>query len=246
MTGYESTEEASTDTTTDDATTVDDGNDDFGYSKDKTEETTPAESESKDKEAESTEEIPETKLEGYGKESETEETKVEDKPEDKKEETEEEKTDAEKLKVDLTESIKALPEGYDKEKVLDFATKHGFSNAQIKAYVEMENVARSDHDASSKIAVADQKKAWATELRDDKEFGGDNFNRNIHQVEKTLSNHFPNLGKNLTDRGGMMPPYLMRDMLALSKVLNPTNSLVTGDASTPPPKEENFLDDMYK
>jgi len=45
----------------------------------------------------------------------------------------------------------------------------------------------------------------------------------------------------------MLPPYIMRDLLALDKVLNPKTKLVGGDPSEPIKKSDgNFLDEMYE
>lgn len=217
----------------------DTGTDDYGYSTEgdkKPEEETKAPVETK---AEEKEEVikPAT---GYKEE--------EVKPEEEKKSEEKEATpDEEKIKLELTNTVKELPEGYDQDKIVDFALKNKLTNDQVKAYVEMEKVSREAFLADQEKAKAEQTKNFIHELKSDVTFGGENFDRNIMKVEKIIEKHFPNMKKVLTDRGGIVPPYIMKDFLSLDKILNPTASLVAGEAIPSAPKEtSNFLDDMYK
>lgn len=187
---------------------------------------------------------------GYGDEENADDKPDEKKPdEDKKDDDkkpEDEVTDAEKVKSEITESLKGLPEGYDQEKILEFAVKNGLNNDQAKAYVEMEKTANAEYRVNQEAAVKANRAASVKELKDDPTFGGENFARNVNNVEKLLEKQFPNFKKVLTDRGGIVPPYIMKDLLALHKVLNPTTTLVNGDAIPPKTEgKENFLDDMY-
>ena len=135
----------------------------------------------------------------------------------------------------------------DKEVILDFAIKQKLTKEQVEAYVSL----RKEEDARL-IAKFDNDKIearskWSNELKEDKDFGGDDFDKNINRVEKVLENFMPNTKKVLTDTKGMLPPYIMRDLLSLSKTLNPTISLVSGDPSVPVVDEsENFLEGFYK
>lgn len=239
----------------------DDTYDEFGYKKvvDPKAEVKPAETKPEDKVEPKVEEIKPSST-GYDEEelkkaAEKVETKPEVKPEDVKPEgdkTDEEKAaekvkeDAAKLVVDLTETIKDLPQGYDKEKTLEFATKNGFSVDQVKAYVEMEKAANADYNTSQEDAKAAQKKEYYTELKADALFGGENFAKSVKRVDDVLDAHMPNLRKTLTDKSGMMPPYLMKDLLAISKLLNPTATLVNGEPPAAPVVEKPFLEEMYK
>lgn len=229
--------------------------DEYGYKQVPTEDSipTPPNNQKEESETEETKTSKETKSEddtevekkatGYSNEPEKPK-KEETKSEDEKSETE---VDIEKLKTDITETVKNLPEGYDQEKVVKFAMENGFSNDQVKAYVELQNTSNADAIEAHENSVAKQKSDWYNELKDDTTFGGENFDLSIKRSEKVLEEFFPNLKKVLTDKGGMVPPYIMKDFLNLHKVLNPTAPLVNGEPITPVTEDDgNFLDNMYK
>lgn len=176
---------------------------------------------------------------GYG-----DEPKEEPKKEEPKADPE---TDEGKLEASMDESLGELPEDYDKESIKKFALDNKFSPDQLKAYVEMAKSEEAQAVEDNESQVKAQRSSWHKELKDDPEFGGENFVKNVDRVEKVLQNHLPETKKVLTDRGTMLPPYIMRDLLGIAKTLNPTTELVNGDPSKPVAKENgNFLDNMYQ
>lgn len=187
----------------------------------------------------------ETKVEktatGYGAEEPEEVVPpVEEKPK-----TPEQLTEEEKIKTEITETIKDLGVGWDKEKITKFAIDNKLSKDQLAAYVKM---AKDDDTASAtaeKARVTAQRKEWNKSLKDDPEFGGEHFDKNVDRVEKLLEKNLPNTKKALTDKKGMLPPYLMRDLLSLAKVLNPTTPLVKGGAPAPKVETQGYLDELY-
>lgn len=171
-----------------------------------------------------------------------------DPPKDDPAPTEEELKDAEKLlKFEIKESLGNLPEGLDKESIEAFVLENKMTKEQVDAYVKFAQ-AESDQQATNlEEARKQQKVDWTNELKNDETFGGDNFNINIDRAEKMLGDHLPNLKKALTERGSMLPPYIMKDLANLYKTLNPTTTLVNGDPSIPAPKDDgNFLETMYE
>lgn len=147
--------------------------------------------------------------------------------------------------VDYNESLKDLPESIDKEKVLKFATENKLSKEQVEAYKKFVKEETASLEARQNEAVKEQRSTWKKELMTDPEFGGENFDKNVDRVEKVLEKYMPNMKKVLTERGSMLPPYIMRDFLALDKLLNPSNTLVTGDVNQPK-EEKNYLDELYQ
>lgn len=215
--------------------------DDFGYDK-IIEEVKPTE----EVKAQVVEEKPvEKPATGYGKEEEevkpTEEVKAPVVEEKKSEDL----TEEEKNKKEVSDVIKNLDDGYNKDKITKFALDNKLSKAQLEAYV---NLTKEEDQAFTKAqeeAKKTQKKAWRDELMKDAEFGGENFDKNVDRVEKVLQNYMPNTKKILTEKGSMLPPYIMRDFLGLAKALNPTTTLVTGSPAAPKEEDGNFLDNMY-
>jgi hypothetical protein len=187
--------------------------------------------------------VVEDKSTGYNDDPEEKKPVVEDKKPEEKKPDEGEKTPEE---VRATEINESLGDRADKESIAKFAIENNMTKEQVTAYVTMRDAEEAQWDADEKAAVQAKRSAWKKELLDDPSFGGDNFDINVDKVDKVLNNLMPNTKKVLTERGDMLPPYIMRDLLEVSKALNPTTTLVNGDPSKPVAKEEgNFLDSMY-
>ena len=54
----------------------------------------------------------------------------------------------------------------------------------------------------------------------------------------------PDTKKVLTERKGMLPPTLMRDLRRVYDALNPVTNFVPGEPHEPK-EEKHFLDDLY-
>lgn len=216
--------------------------DDFGYETETKEDST---------DTKKTEETPPVKKEedekvkqpatGYGADDEVvDETKKEEPA--KTEEIPAEEAEYEKQ---LKETIAALGDGYDQEKVAAFAKENKLTKAQVEAYVKFAKAEEAEIIKSQEKARIEKRKAWKQELFKDPAFGGEHFDLNVDRVEKVLDKYMPETKKMLTDTKSVLPPYVMKDLLKLSKALNPTTKLVGGE---PPKVEEengNYLDDLY-
>lgn len=224
-----------------DATKIEESpTDDFGYDLGVKVEEKSTEEKPKKEEAKSEEKS----LTGYGKEEEkVEEPKKEEKPVEEKKP--EEITEEEKVKKEINEAIKDLGEGFNKEKITKFALENKLTKEQLAAYVKLTKEEDAAFTKQQEENLKAQRKAWKQELLSDPEFGGENFDKNVDRVNKLL-NQMPNTKKVLTEKGTMLPPYIMRDFLALSKTLNPTTKLIHGDPIVPEEDDDgNFLDKMY-
>jgi len=136
---------------------------------------------------------------------------------------------------------------YDKDIVSKFMVDNKMTKAQVEAYVQLRKSEDAKLIKDSEDKIAETRASWLTELKTDADFGGENFEANVDRAEKVLEEFLPNTKKALTGRGSMMPPYIMRDLLALYKTMNPTTKLITGDPIELVKKESgNFLTDMYK
>lgn len=154
-------------------------------------------------------------------------------------------TDEEKIKLELAEVVKTLPESFDKELVTKFATENKFTKEQLEAYVKFAAEDVAAKEAQHQELVKTTRAKWEKELKEDPDFGGENFDLNLDRAEKVLEKYLVNTKKELTERGSMLPPYIMRDLYALSKVLNPKAPLVVGEANTVV-DERSHLDILYK
>lgn len=184
---------------------------------------------------------------GLGYDDEDEVTPPEEKKPEEKKPDDAPKTDEEKAQAEISEVVKSLGDGYDKEKVLAFAKEHKLTKDQVAAYVKMQTEADQAALKAHETKVKEQRKQWKEELRNDKDFAGekgDQFDKNVLKVNQLLDKFGPNIKKKLTESKGMLPPYLMKDFLAMAKALNPKQDFVSGEA---PVVEEtkDWMDDFY-
>lgn len=145
----------------------------------------------------------------------------------------------EQLTQEFSEVLKEVND-YDKELIAKFAVENKLNVDQVKAYAELQKAEDSKlEEERGKI-----RSGWVNDLKTDVEFGGENFAVNVDKVERLLEKHLPETKKILTERGTMLPPYIMKDLLGVYKTLNPTNEMVKGDPSKPV-VQKNFLEEMY-
>ncbi len=157
-------------------------------------------------------------------------------------------------KDELDPLVEGLPQE-EVTKVKAFATTHKLTPDQVKAYAELRksdiSAGAAARDASAKEAereVAKLKAGWDKELRDDKDFGGANFVKSVNRVDRVLEDFLPQTKKALTERGSMLPPYVMRDLAKLADHLYKTEKLVQGDPVVEVKEEDKETDplDFYK
>ena len=228
----------------DEASKEEGNTDEFGYAKDSEESgDKKAAGESKEsKESDQSQESEEIKdpATGYGDEPKVEEVEP-PKEEEKKEDAEPDEMDkvigSEGLAKEDVEEIKSLAA---KAKMTPEQVKvlADFRRGEIKAANEYAEKAERE----AKLENQRQRAAWHKELKEDKDFGGENFTKNISKAEKVLGEFMPQTKKVLTDRKGMLPPYVMRDLAKLAEHLYSTEKLVTGDPKGKEQAEEEVDD----
>lgn len=151
--------------------------------------------------------------------------------------------------------MKDLPEA-DKKTFGEYFTKHKIPKeaqqglvdivkAEMAAATQLQTQRQKDLEAQ----VNKTKSDWFNELRNDKDFGGANFDANIKTVNKFINDFMPNTKKMLTEKGGMLPPSTMRDFYSVAKRLFETEKFVQGDGSgaseTKQPDNWKFLSELY-
>lgn len=231
--------------------------DDLGYAKiteeaepntedkDKTEEKS-GEAEPKEKESEDIE-----SSSGYGEDSDENGKEGEEGSKDKSEGKDGDDGEGEKGELDLGDTSDFLPEEIDliKEVTKDMDKK----SAEALLDYKRKEIAKSKELAEQREAdrvakVAETRKSWVQELKDDQDFGGDNFGANVKKVDRVINDFLPNIKKKLTEGKGMLPPYIMRDLAKMSKALYGTEKLVTGEGEQPKSEvktEDEQIDEFY-
>lgn len=135
-------------------------------------------------------------------------------------------------------------------KVKEFAKANEMTQKQTQALVD---ILKTDTESTNK-AIADAKAAadqelkatrskWHKELKEDPTFGGENFKHNVHQAERVLQDLMPETKKELTKRGTVLPPYVMRDLAKIAEKFYATTSLVQGDPQPPTEKKNETESD---
>lgn len=161
----------------------------------------------------------------------------------------------EKPPEELTIDTKGLDEK-EATKLVDFAKANKLSKEAAQALVEMRksesvaSLAAQQAQAKAQIAeIAKLKAGWHKELASDPNFGGDKFEKSLMKVEKVLADFMPSTKKELTARGSMLPPYVMRDLAKIADTLYSNDRLIVGESgSAPKDKEEKVSSplDYYK
>lgn len=134
-------------------------------------------------------------------------------------------------------------------KLKDFAKKHSLSKEAAQEYLD---IRKQEHESFEKQKVESQKSFekeklkirsdWHNELKNDPTFGGEKFSYNILRSEKVLQDFMPGTKKMLTERGSMLPPYVMRDLAKLADHLYSTEKLTQGDPIVPTEQKQEVDD----
>jgi hypothetical protein len=151
-------------------------------------------------------------------------------------------TDDKPLVLDL----KGLAEDSIKD-IHEFAKAHGLTKEQTQGLVDKR---KSDED--SKVAATESYKAaelevykdWENELKTDTDFGGQNFDHSVHNVNKLIREELPGLKNLLTTSGKRLPPSLMKDLNSVARKLYSETELVQGDKGSA--KDTWHPTDFYK
>jgi len=201
--------------------------DEFGYEKDpeaKGDKKPEGKADDKSKQ-DSSAEPPKIEKPGTGYDKEPEKVEEVQKPEEK----------PAKIELGFELDLKGLNDDNAKW-VQEFAKENELTQAQAQ---KLAGKRKAEQDEAAAY-VEEQKKqaetsrkqiraAWHKELKEDKTFGGENFVKNVARVEQVLEQHMPLTKKDLTERGAMLPPTVMRDLLGLWESLYGGKSVVQGD-----------------
>lgn len=153
---------------------------------------------------------------------------------------------------DIKEPGDLLPE--DVKELKEFIKKHKVSKEVAQALVEQKKEEAKKIVASiearkkeAELVAAKYKKAQFEELKADPAFAGDKFAASVKRSEKVIEEFFPNLKKELTKGKGLLPAYIMKDLVKLADHLYETEKLAQGDPVTPKTedKEANNPLDFY-
>ena len=159
---------------------------------------------------------------------------------------------AEADEYDKVEAFKGLPEK-EAASIKEFAKKHKISVEVAKEFGDLRRKELSDAleyqkslEKEAKEAIQRQRSTWTKELKDDGKFGGERFPETIKKTNKILDEFFPRWKKTLTERKGMLPPDIMRDLAELADHLFSKEKVANGQPPTPAGSKEDDPDEHLK
>lgn len=116
-------------------------------------------------------------------------------------------------------NTETLDEATVKE-VQEFAKVNGLTKEQAQAVADKYKALMQDqakYKADYEKTVKETYKKWEEDLRRDSDFGGANFAKSVHNVNKLLNENMPGLKNLLTTSGKRLPPSVMKDLNSLAK-----------------------------
>ena len=116
-------------------------------------------------------------------------------------------------------NTETLDEAAVKE-VQEFAKVNGLTKEQAQAVADKYKALVQDqakYKADYEKTVKETYKKWEEDLRRDSDFGGANFAKSVHNVNKLLNENMPGLKNLLTSGGKRLPPSVMKDLNSLAK-----------------------------
>lgn len=185
----------------------------------------------------------ETKTDDQSKQTETpnitgydesDDIKIETKTDDKKTETDDKSGIDDTKVVELELDLKGLK--YEEVTDLkEFAKENKLSKDQAQKLLDkrkeaLDNQAKlqADFEAEKKTVY----KKWTDDLKNDPDFGGQNFKNSLHAVNKLLETHMPGTAKLLTDSGKRLSPIQMKELRAIALKLSDEGTLELGGTTT--------------
>lgn len=106
------------------------------------------------------------------------------------------------------------------KEVQEFAKVNGLTKEQAQAVADKYKALVQDqakYKADYEATVKETYKKWEEDLRRDSDFGGANFAKSVHNVNKLLNENMPGLKNLLTTGGKRLPPSVMKDLNSLAK-----------------------------
>ena len=106
------------------------------------------------------------------------------------------------------------------KEVQEFAKVNGLTKEQAQAVADKYKALVQDqakYKADYEKTVKETHKKWEEDLRRDSDFGGVNFAKSVHNVNKLLNENMPGLKNLLTTGGKRLPPSVMKDLNSLAK-----------------------------
>lgn len=155
-------------------------------------------------------------------------------------------------KFDLKIPEKAIISQDHVERIAAFAKEHGLTNDKAQAILERDNQLLAEDRArmlkEQETSMSKMQEGWLTTAKADKEFGGEQFDKNIELARRVLGKYgTPEFNAILTDpKQGMFGnhPELVRVLVRIGKAMG-EDSFVNPGANGGNKNSESFADKFY-
>lgn len=119
------------------------------------------------------------------------------------------------------------------EKVSAYAKEKGLSNEQAQEVLNRESEAVSGFFESQKAGLLARSEAWISEIKADKEFGGDKFNETVELAKRSIERFGdPELKKQLDETGLGNHPMLIKMHAKIGREMAEDRLVPSNSAST--------------
>lgn len=147
----------------------------------------------------------------------------------------------EKYEFKLPEKSLLKPSQVDK--IAAYAKEQGLSQDKAQALLERDNEALSSFVNEQNSDFENRKKAWVTEIHNDKELGGNNFNESIELSKRVIEKFGDAKFKEALNQTGLgNHPELVRFISRIGKIMAPDTLVVSSNTGG---ESKSFADKFY-
>lgn len=121
------------------------------------------------------------------------------------------------------------------ESIASLAKERGLSNEAAQEILTREHEAVQQYASAQETVLEKEKERWLTDLRADKEIGGDHLNKKVEQASRVVKKFgTPEFNKALNDTGLGNHPELVRVFARIADAMGEDNLVLPGAAPSGP------------
>lgn len=113
--------------------------------------------------------------------------------------------------------------------IRDIAKAHNLTKEQAQGLIDKRRATIDSHVEANKTKVDEIHTKWETELKADADFGGQNFDQSVHNVNKLIREELPGVKNLLTGGKKRLHPDIMRDLNKVARKLYGETEFNPGD-----------------
>lgn len=132
-------------------------------------------------------------------------------------------------KYDLKLPAGSLLDAQALERTATFAKENGLTNKEAQAILERESASIASYVESQREALAEKTKEWVETVKNDKEIGGEGFNKTVEMAKRVVDRYgSDSLKQALNDSGLGNHPELVRFVARIGKAMTEDQLILPG------------------